>query len=282
MKKLFLVYVLIIFTGLFCSSCQSPMFKWLKTEKNVQETKQNISKNKDNTVDAAKGYIYGANYSLKLDPNPNKYSEVAEKFTERATDVLGPPQLEEIIILKQIVNDLLSTNQSIIIRGEKELAEKDSQAINLQQENQELKEELTENEAKRDKVSFTNASLANKWVSIKRIFWWIVWAFIGITLLRIFSAIVPPPWNSVGFIVDYIFGGLIRGIFAILPKAKDTAKVVNQEYNTTLSHIVEAIQEVKNKDNDTFKKLEPYLKDVTNKEVSRPLIEKTKQNLGYI
>jgi hypothetical protein len=194
--------------------------------------------------------------------------------------------MEEVVYLKEMVNNLLNTNKNIILKGESQLADLDQAVINLQQENKKLKSTLESTQEKLISVGLVNAGYASKWTSLVKIFWWGVYLVIAVFAIKILSAVLPPPYNSIVGIVAVPIGLVIKGIQGMFPEAKKAAGVVAVgAYDNTklaLEHVITAIEEAKRDKPDMMKELTPYLKDNTSTEVTRPLITDVKRELGYV
>ncbi len=271
-----------IFLLILClSSCSTPIGKFFSKTKKVEDVKRDISKNEDKTVEVGKTYIYGADYTLSLDPNPNRYNEVAKGFTQRSLLTLGNPSMEEANELREIVKNLISTNQSLIIKGQKALAEKDEKVADLQKENNELLEKLGVQEAKLNAVNAENAKLATTWKRITSSFWWIVWIVVIGFVLSILGKVLPPPYNSIAMIVAAPVGLVIRFFIGLLPSAKKAAGVVaektHEESQSALEKLVLSINELKKQNPKAFEELSPILKDKTT-DATRTKIDEIKKD----
>ncbi len=273
------------------SGCLSnPFSKWTTATKKVETTQDKIQKNEDSTVEAVKSYNYGVKLSLDLDPAPSKYSTLASDFNNKSVAILGSPSLQEINDLKIMVSSLLSTNAKIIAKGQEQLNELDQKVYRLQSEKIELGVKLDNAEKRLVEVGGLNSKIASTWTSIKRVGWWILWAVIGYGVFRVLGAVCPPPYNSAFGIIDFVIGGFIRGVFKLIPKAMDGAKVVGQEYKETVNQLVESIETSKVKveaQNEVLGKKSVGLETLktelnTNTDAkTKAVISQTKQDLGY-
>jgi hypothetical protein len=278
------VFYLILPLFLFFQSCSTPIGRFFKAEKNIQQIKNDISTNEDKKVESAKSYLFGADYSLSLDLSPSKYSQVAKEMTSKGLVILGPPTMENANQFQDIIKKLVSTNQQEIAKGQKLLKEKDDEVVDLQNENKELSDKLEKSQIKADQVNAENAKLANTWKKITHGFWWIVW-IIGIGfVLSIISKFLPPPYSTIGGIVAMPVGLLIRFLHGLVPAARDFSKSVKQEtYNetkTALSNVTEAVQIIKQDSPEIYNKsVKPILLQTTS-EISRPVIDKTVKDLA--
>lgn len=269
----------------FILGCQTPIGKFFSKSSDVQEVKNKIVQNDNSQVDKAKGYVYGADISLKLDPQPNKYSDTAQKFTDRARLTLGEPSMLEATQLREIVKNLVSTNEALQLKGEKDLAFKDKEVMNLQSKNLELEGKLAIQQKKLDEVNQENAKLATTWKKITTGFWWIVWIIgIGFVINTIGHAL-PPPYNNIAAIIGLPIGFLIKLISGLVPSAKNFAgTVATQTYSEskdTLEKLVLAIEDIKKKKPDLFAAIEPTLKDKTT-EQNRAVILDIKKDYSLI
>lgn len=269
-----------------CALFRNPLASWQKAETKVEEKQKKIEANKDAVIEQGKNYVYATKLALQADPSTNQYHAVETKLNDRAVATLGTPDIVEIVRLETLVKNLLSTNTAIIIKGEQQLAEQDSRVKNLQSERNELLGQLETAQTKLTKIGTENAGLAQKWANLVKVFWWIVYGFIFVIVIKILSAILPPPYNSIVSIISVPIGLIIKGIHGCIPEAKKVAGVVaSQTYDTTklaLQHIVEAIEEAKVQKPDVAKELVPFLKDATSKEITRPLITEIKKEMGYV
>lgn len=270
---------------LLISGCGTPTQKNDKAEKRVETAKQAIAKNKDQQVEEAKGYVYAADRALSLDPNPSRFSTVGKMMTERSLLTLGNPDFETVIQYQRIIDGLVSTNAALQRKAEAELAKKDNQVIELQGDKASLERKLGKAEDSRKELAEKYAGMASKWARL--IFWirFAIYGVIGVFIFRLIGVFVPPPYNSFFTIIDFIFGGIGRCLFKLLPKAKETAGVVAKEAydisEKTLSAVVGAVQAAR-QNPDVRNHIDPLLKDATDKEVTRPKIIDVKTNLGHI
>lgn len=278
--------VVLVSSSVSCQLFKNPLGAWTKATTKVETIEQKVQVNEDKVAAQAKQYIYAADTTLRFDPNPNKYSSLAQDFVGKAGITLGQPTMAETLFLRKMVSELLSTNEVLLNKGKKDLLALDKQLIELQEENANLQGQLVKAEDKVIAIGITNSELAQKWTTLTKIFWWMVYGFIFIFVIKILSAILPPPLNSIVGIISVPIGLIIKGIQACIPEAKHAAGVVAATtYNSTklaLSQVVEAIEELKVRKPEAAKELVPLLKDVTSKELTRPLITKVKEEMGYI
>lgn len=285
-RDLFIVFLCfsVIFAG--CAYF-SPAAKQSRAEAKVEATKAKIDVKYDETIDVAKGFVYATDYSLKLSPDTNKYTEIAREMSSRAIETLAPIDKVDILKMRAIVDGLASTNKQIIARAQSMLQEKDNEIVILQNQISKYEKTLKENESKFIEVSRENSYLANKWVALKRIFYWIIYGFIFFVICKFLSVLLPPPYNSVFGIFDYLIGGIIRLIFKAAPKAMETAKVVSNKTETALQHVITSVQDIKEQTRAAkqssieLDRLNTELSKNTDEE-TKVLITEMKRKLGYI
>jgi len=271
---------------LFLMGCQNPFNKQLKIEKTIATAQDKIDKNQDNINQSSKGYVFGADYSLSLDPEPSPYSAIAKDLTSRSLLLTGQPDLQTALFYQTLIKDLLSTNENIRAEAQIKLNKKDRENSLLQSENVSLKNKLTKIENEKDELARQFAKDAQLKFRIKQVFWWAIWIVGIMMLMHIISIVLPPPYNSIFSIVAGLLGLIIKSILSFAPKAANFAGVVGkQAYEVsekTLKDVVLSIQEIKKSDPELFLKIEPILKDNTDREVSRPKIQEIKQKLTTI
>lgn len=226
-----------------------PSHKVAREEKKIEQAKKDLNTANQDKFDITKSYLWGADYSLSLDPNPNKYSKTAKNLTERGVIVSGTPEMDEIIKLKEIVNNLLSTNNYEIKKGQRLLLERDKEVIDLQQKIVGLQGKLESRESDLMTTAKRIGGLADIIVKLKWIFYGIIGIFIFVFISKVLSVILPPPYNSIFYTVEHAIGFVIKQIFKLFPKAIDGAKVVGSDVHqvseNTLANLVAAIQQYK-------------------------------------
>lgn len=278
--KIFFVVLLLLLVG--CISL--PSAKIDKKQEAVDKAKDNIVKAEDKLVDKSVPYFYAAKFSLEQDPQPNQYNDLSHNFLNKGLIITGPPAMKEVNEFEQIVTNLLSTNALLRTQGEKALSIKDNEISVLQGKIVQLEQKLEVKEQNLKESTEKVALMADTWFKIKRIFYWVVAGLVLWFLSGIISAALPPPYNSIFAIIMLPINFLVKTIFGIFPKIKELAGVVPQavhnEAETTLKHLVKAIQEVKSKNPDVFENiLSPVLKDKTSEEISRKKIEEIKASI---
>lgn len=251
MKSKYLKFLpLFLIFALFANSCSLlPSERVARAQEKVAQTKEQINNYQDELVEKARNYVFGANYTLQLDTNPNVFTKTAEKMTSRAELVLGPPVIEQANQIKEIANDLVSNNVNLNTKGDELLVQKDEEIIILQNNIKHLNDQLEIKEKKSNSIALEMSAFGDTWYKIKHYFYYILW-FIGIFLfLSLLGKILPPPYNSIVNIVAIPMGLIIKGVHALFPAAKQAAGVVAvATYNQTkktLENVVDSIEQTK-------------------------------------
>ena len=267
-----IVLVAVLLVGCF----SLPSVKLDKQEAKINKAEKKLDDNQKSAQLASAAYVWGAHYALSKDPEPNPYTSVAYDLTGKSLVITGNPTMKDANDFKKIVDKVTSTNLVENKEGIGLLNIKDKEIERLQGVNQKLLKDIDAAEEKYKKIAEENAGYANIAVRIKRILYWLVFIFGGLFLLRFFAVFIPPPYNTLGLIPDFIFGGLFRAGSKILPASLEAAKVVGRESyevsEKTLTQLVQAIQEAKR--NPSVKEaLDPLLKDATQEETRMKIIE---------
>lgn len=269
--------------------CASPAQKKEKLEAKKEAKQEQLSTNKVAQVKQGAGMADAALHVIRKNPSPTIYDDVATMSLEtsllafQAADVMPPSY--EILKYRKMVDDLISTNAVIKAAASNQLQQVRATLAATEHREQTLSGELGKLQAKLDEVNAENAALATTWSRLKHLFWWIVWGVVGVFVIRLVAAVLPPPYNSFGFIVDHIIGFFAKGVFAIFSKAKDTAGVVAKDAyelsESTLKQVVEAVQQARS-DKKIAAVIDPILKDETDKNSTRLKITEVKKQLGYV
>jgi hypothetical protein len=284
-KFLNIIIIASMLTFTSCALFRNPFKDWNKATDKQAQVEKKIEKNDDETVKKGINYVYANKLALDADPSTNKYHHVESMMTDKALLTLGPPTMQDENAIRLMVSNLLSEDKAIILKGEKQLAEMDAKVIYLQEQNSKLQDSLAKAEQKVLEVGKTNSGLAQKWADLVRYFWYVIYIIIAGFVIKILAAVVPPPYNSIISIISLPLGLVIKGIKAFVPEATEAAGVIaSKTYENTqlaLKHVVESIEEHKKNNPEEAKKLLAILTDTTSKEVTRPIIDATRKELGY-
>jgi len=280
------VVIAAILALILLAGCATPAEKKEKLESKKEAKVEQVATNRMAQIKTGSGMADAALHAIRKDPAPSPYNDVAKMTLEtsilafQAADALPPSY--EILRYRSMVDNLLSTNEVIKAQASNDLGKVQATLAASERREQTLSGDIAKLQFKLDAVNAENAAMATTWSTLKRIFWWIVWISGGLFLLRVMAAVVPPPYNSIGYIVDYVVGGFCRLLFGIFSKAKETAHVVSAEANElteeTLSRVVKAVQQSR-QDPAVAGVLDPLLKDATDATYHRPKIDAIKAAL---
>jgi hypothetical protein len=241
-----------------------PSKKLEKKEQKMEAAETKLSGNEIKQLEVGRDYLYSADYTLSLIPNPSRYDEVAKSLTERGLLATGLPPAEEAFRLQKMTRNLVSTNVESVKEGEKQLAQKDKEIVKLQDENVKLQAEVVK--TKQDYMDVATKAAADADFKAKIMRWvrFIVWSIIIAIIIHIASVLVPPPYNAPLQVVAMLLGAIGRGIFKAAPAAAvyagSVSKQVYQTSENTLVNLVHSIQDIKEKKPEVFSELEPILK----------------------
>jgi hypothetical protein len=182
-------YVVVIIM-LIMAGCATPLGKFNKQQKVVDNIKTEVNVNKDKQVESGRTFVYAADQSLQKDPSPSQHSAVAKQMTTRSLTALGPPQMENVVKSDQMINKLLSHDPKVVQEGQAELMTMDKQLIAFQNQNRLLNNQLGNANQKLRAVNEDNAIQATKYASLMGKVYWIVGIVIFLTVLGIGIKIV--------------------------------------------------------------------------------------------
>lgn len=283
MKKILLFSVLLAVLGVStgCVLFRNPMKNLANANAKIEKTENKIDVNTDKIIEQGRKYVYATKISLELDPSTNKLHELASDFNEKALITLGNPSMEAIVVLREMVDNLISTNKSLVAQGEVKLKELDKTIIKLQTEKTGLETLLTEAQNKYEKVAKENSGLAQNWARIMKIFWGVIYLIVGTFILRLISAILPPPYSSISFLFSIPISLITKVLHGFAPEAKEMAGVVSKEYKDATQQLVATLQNLKD--------LHPEIHADISKSVANnidsnlvPIVNKAKTDLNMI
>ena len=184
------VIILLIMAG-----CATPLGRFNKQQKVVDNIKTEVDVNKDKQVESGRTFVYAADQSLQKDPSPSQHSAVAKQMTTRSLTALGPPQMENVVKSDQMINKLLSHDPKVVEEGQAELMTMDKQLIAFQNQNRLLNNQLGSANQKLKAVNEDNAIQATKYASLMGKVYWIVGIVVFLVVLgvalKILTAVAP-------------------------------------------------------------------------------------------
>jgi len=268
--------------------CISPNSRFDSAQGKVDKIEAKISTNQLASYQIARDYTYAADFTLRLNPEPNRYTDTAKTFTEKSLIASGLPGIEEANRLRSISTNLLSTNVTDVAAGNAALAKKDAELAQVQQERADLQVKLGKAEEKLEAVNKENAAMATTLWKIKNVLKWIGFGFGGLVLVMIFCAVAPifmPALAPLAALLGNAVGGIFKIIFRAVPAAANGAGVVAKKAfdtsESTLKTLVDALQEARAKDPSVKGTLDALLKEYLDKEHKKKIID-VKTELGYV
>ena len=278
---------LTITAAVLLTGCRGALGIFGSKKAKVDASKQALVDNREAQVREASKHVYATGLALDAETNRSPAVTTATDFNELAQVTLGPPDVSDVSMLKEMINGLLSTNASLRAAAEKQKKQLENREADLQAERQKLEGKLDRAEKQRDEAyedAAKKAAIYEKW---RARLYWIVGILGGGFLLSIILPALStafPVLAPFAAVFNGLFGTLTRTIFRIAPKAMQTAGVVGQATHqlseNTLRDLVIAIGKVKSKDPETFEKvLKPELRDATSLDSSRFKIDEIKERL---
>ena len=170
--------------------CATPLGKFNKQEKVVENIQQEKTNNDNKKVESGRTFVYAADQALQRAPAPSPQSQVAKQMTTRGVTALGPPQMENAMKSDQMVTGLLSTDPSEVKKGQELLATMDKELIAIQNQNRILSGQLQDAQTKLKAINQENALQATKYSSLMGKVYWIVGIVIFLVVLAIGFKIV--------------------------------------------------------------------------------------------
>lgn len=283
-------FVLMLLVGAL-SGCAAPSDNRDRAKAKVAAVEKKQGTNDLAQIKSGVAAVSAAQHALEQDKEPTRYSEVAKLTLDRAQMAFSAggavPDVREVIALQKMVDGLISTNKELHAAGEKAQKEWEARLVRTEARADSLAADKDVLVAKLEVVNTENAKLADTWFKIKSFFWWVVWIVGGLMVLRLVCAIIPPPYNSVGFILDYIAGGFGRMVVKVLPHSAEAAGVVPEK---AFAAVVKGVGEFRNevkmaaaangttslKWDEIQETLDGHMKDATEVGTAnfKPLIEK--------
>jgi len=278
---------LTITAAVLLTGCRGALGIFGSKKAKVDDSKKALTVNREAQVREASKHVYATGLALDAETNRSPAVTTAADFNELAQVTLGPPDVSDVHVLKDMISGLLSTNASLKAAAEKQKLKLESEVVALQEEQKKLEGKLDKAERNRDAAyedAAKKAAIYEKWRA--RIYWIIGILGGGFLLSIILPALSTafPVLAPFAAVFNGLFGTLTRTIFRIAPKAMQTAGVVGQAAHTlsenTLRDLVIAIGKIKAKSPDVFENvMKPELRDATSLDTSRQKIDEIKERL---
>jgi len=252
----------------------------IKQEKIVNDTLVAIEKNQKESQIQSSTLSYGVQYSLSGVTNPSVEVTTARLLNERVISILGTPHLDQVKKIKATVDLLNSELEAERKKGLVLLEERDKIIVKLQKEKKELIENYdnqlwdvnskAKEIAKQADASKATIDTMSGFFGLNAVFWGLKKFFIScltgiiifivvFVILRLLSTLHPAAAAAFS-IFNLIGSAIINIIKGLTPDAFTFSKMVKTDqmtkYKTTLTKIVDIIQEFKvkeeEKDGDNF------------------------------
>lgn len=248
--------------------------KIAEAEKKVENTLDDLEKNKKGRQIQTSVLAAGAQYSLSKVTNAPIEVDTAQKLTERIVSIQGQPHLDELQKIKQTVDFLNSTLKEERAKGLQLLNERDALIIQLQKEKAELKDkydlqmwDMNEKSKEVAKKADENLATINSMNSmfglgavvygLKRFFVSCVTILITISVIFIILRLLAAtnPIAAGAFSIFNLVGSAIVGVMkGLTPKAFEMTGFVEKGsrdiFKEPLTKIVDVVQEFKEKIKD--------------------------------
>jgi hypothetical protein len=281
-KGLISVVVLLLISLTGCALFSNPLRDFQKAAAKVEVNQQKIENNKDKIIDQGGKYAFATQVVLDADPTTNLYTQVASGLNKKTILTLGMPSVADANTLTTMSERLVSSDTNQVNLGKKQLALLDAQIITLQKDKEALEVALTKSQDKFNIVSEANAGLANKWSKVVKVFWWIIYGLIAVVIVKVLSAVLPPPYNTIVGIVAAPLGLIVKGIQGAIPEVKTFAGVVHKDYQTATEDLITVINKLKEKHPDIHQDISKEVYNNTDSTTSARVINQTKNDMGLV
>lgn len=246
MKKL-CCFLLILMVSLTFVGCFSPISRHDSSLAKVEKYEKQIESQQLISSELGAQYVHGADYALSLETNKTPVVEVAKQLTERSVVALPSLTASNQFQVRTMVDNLVSTDEAINAKGRLALLTKDRRLSVAQEKIKALEDKLEAAESRFRDVTQENAAMANRWYTMIKWIKIVIWTVIICIVLRIITVVLPPPYNSIGYIFDYIIGGFYKIVSKLFSAANTAAGVVNSNVKTAFVGVLEGVQNAKNK-----------------------------------
>lgn len=280
---------LILLTGCFTFSNKGKNANSVnKAKDQITLNREEFSQNQIAKIEQVSVLAAGTQRSLSQITNPPVQVKTAQELNQKVISIVGAPDIDELNKINLIVDLLNSESEKERKRGEKLLAEKDTQILQIQTETRQIKsdyEALVQALTKRAEVAAANAdgykaslNEMNKWFGLGAVFYGLKrFIFTSLTVILIFAVIffalrifssTNPIAGAVFSVFEQIASWFIYLIKGLTPNAPKVAKLIDQDYfngvKETLVWVVKKIEEYKDETNPEAKvKITDLLDDLS-------------------
>jgi len=239
----------------------------------VSNVKDDLNKNDKEKIYVASTMAVGTDRALTKVTNTAVDIKVAKEMNDRVISILGSPHLDDQNKIKKIVDQLTSEIQAERNKGEKALAEKDAEIIDIQNSRDELRVQMKVKTEEYNQLAVSVAAKAdnyketvdkcNSWFGLGAVFYgvkrlfttclvFIIISGIVFILIRVLAASNPMIgaaygiFNSAGSILLHVFKGILPGSFHSIGMVWKSDR---DKYKNVLIKLVDVTEEMKSHDN---------------------------------
>lgn len=278
MKKLHILFNVVL-VSIILAGCSNQFYRRnpgmsgaLAAKDQVVDVEREAAKNSEAKLEEVAVMAAGTKHALNKEPAPSKAVEVAKDLNERVISLSGTPTIDELNRVYKLVDDLTSQMQLERERGQTELAKKDKEISNLQEQTkiilvkkdekiQSLMSTAEKNAAALDAAK-TELNKMNQWLGLGAVFYglkrfvfsaaWIIGGFSAIFMvLRMFAGSNPiaAALFSIFEVIASFFLNTIKGLVPGSIKFANLVPtpIVNQ-YKKLSEKIVDIFETLKDRD----------------------------------
>lgn len=284
MKRLLLILCAFVLSGCFSTIKPAKQIDdnqkvIAKEEKKVDNTLAEMEKNDKSKKVQTSVLAQGIQHSLNQVTNPPVQVETAKSLNERVVSIVGSPHIDEIKRIKATVDLLNSALEEERKKGEELLSQRDEIINKLQKEKSDLNQkyddqlwQLTDKAKEVAKEADQNKAVLDSMsgmFGLNAVFWGLKKFFVSamtaiiifvivFVLLRILAT-VHPAAGAAFSIFNMLGSAVISVIKALTPKAFEMSNFASKdkvdEFKSPLVKIVDVIQELKEKQKESPKKV---------------------------
>ena len=284
MKRLLLILCAFVLSGCFSTIKPAKQIDdnqkvIAKEEKKVDNTLAEMEKNDKSKKVQTSVLAQGIQHSLNQVTNPPVQVETAKSLNERVVSIVGSPHIDEIKRIKATVDLLNSALEEERKKGEELLSQRDEIINKLQKEKSDLNQkyddqlwQLTDKAKEVAKEADQNKAVLDSMsgmFGLNAVFWGLKKFFVSamtaiiifviiFVLLRILAT-VHPAAGAAFSIFNMLGSAVISVIKALTPKAFEMSNFASKdkvdEFKSPLVKIVDVIQELKEKQKESPKKI---------------------------
>ena len=284
MKRLLLILCAFVLSGCFSTIKPAKQIDdnqkvIAKEEKKVDNTLAEMEKNDKSKKVQTSVLAQGIQHSLSQVTNPPVQVETAKSLNERVVSIVGSPHIDEIKRIKATVDLLNSALEEERKKGEELLSQRDEIINKLQKEKSDLNQkyddqlwQLTDKAKEVAKEADQNKAVLDSMsgmFGLNAVFWGLKKFFVSamtaiiifvvvFVLLRILAT-VHPAAGAAFSIFNMLGSAVISVIKALTPKAFEMSNFASKdkvdEFKSPLVKIVDVIQELKEKQKESPKKV---------------------------